>query len=480
MDDIGAQFREWVLAQRVLGLRPTQVDANHLRIETLAATAEINLYPFEGAQEIAEYRIVRPEGGDASFYLHFMLDDMERAEELFSQMVESLAEEETRGTTHVLLSCTSALTTSLFAQKLNETAQALSLDYDFHAKPVEVAVGDCEPYAAVLLAPQVAHLRREMMRAHPDALVFEIPAKIFGSYDAVGAMRLLLRALRDAAEADTSEESRLCAVRDLHDDKRVLAITFFLMRDHTELGYRLYDKGEVVTEGAVCKPTFDYRDIEDLLETISVREVDMNTLDAIGIAVPGVTRRGFVSLPGIVEGDVDVGIALSKRFGLPVYVDNNCNAAAAGCYVSQTECENLQFYRHVFGHPAGGMGTIIDGKLLKGHGNLAGEPKYFERFFWDAESADEVFWTTEGIQRVAVEVCVTSAAIVAPDAIYVAVDTVDDAQEFRAELVAQLGETYAPQVYIVNDYTERVYLGTLAMALQKLHNPTYRSLGVTL
>ena len=35
-----------------------------------------------------------------------------------------------------------------------------------------------------------------------------------------------------------------------------------------------------------------------------------------------------------------------------------------------------------------------------------------------------------------------------------------------------------PELYVVDDYVERVYLGTIAMATQKLHNPTYRSLGV--
>ena len=486
MDTLGEEFRQWVLSQRVAEARPVAADKDHLRITMPAATAEVNLYPFEpgdgpcddSAWEIVEYRIVR-EDGEATFFLHFMLDDLDRAKELFGQLREALTEESTRKTTHVLLSCTSALTTSLFAQKMNDVAQTLAIDYDFTAMSVDKALLTSEPFVAILLAPQAAHMRKQMMDAHPDALVFEIPAKIFGSYDAAGAVRLLLHALREVS-GPAADGNDLRAVRRMHDNKRVLAITLFSLRDHVRLGYRLYDKGQAQAEGAVRKPKLDYRDIEDLVQVVLAREVDVTSLDAIGIAVPGVTYRGQVSLPGIIEGDFDLGVALSQRFGLPVYVDNNCNAAAVGCYVSQDECDNLLFYRHAFGHIAGGMGTVIDGKLLKGHGNLAGEPKYFEPYFAYDVPYTDLFWSAEGMSQLALNMAVTSAAIVAPDAVYLAVDTVDDADAMHRALVRILGERSAPQVHVVTDYVERVYLGVWAMALQKLYDPKYRSLGVRL
>jgi cellobiose-specific phosphotransferase system component IIB len=471
-----------VLSQRVAGVLPAAIDKDHVRLSMSAATAEVNFYPFEPdespatGQEIVEYRIVRKDG-ETTFFLHFLLDDLARAQELFGQMREALVEEAARKTTHVLLSCTSALTTSLFAQKMNDVATTLTLDYDFRAMSVDKALVTSEPFAVILLAPQVAHMRKQMMDAHPDALVFEIPAKIFGSYDAAGAVRLLLHALREASEPpETSNDLR--AVRRMHDNRRVLAITLFSLRDHVRLGYRLYDKGDAMAEGTVRKPKLDYRDIEDLVQVVLAREVDVTSLDAIGIAVPGVAFRGKVSLPGIVEGDFDLGVALSERFGLPVYVDNNCNAAAVGCYVSQDECDNLLFYRHAFGHIAGGMGTVIDGKLLKGHGNLAGEPKYFEPYFAYDVPYTDLYWSAEGMNQLALSMAVTSAAIVAPDAIYLAVDTVDDAEAMHLALVRILGERNAPQVHVVTDYVERVYLGVWAMALQKLNDPKYRSLGV--
>ena len=479
MGDIGTEFRDWILAQTPCGHAVQALDGDRMAIEAQGARAEINIYEFGDEPQIVEYRITRTDADDPFFFLHFALDDMARAQDLFAQMSQALAEEESRQTTRVLLCCTSALTTSMFAAKMQEAARTLSLDYEFSAVPVQRAMEEADDYAAVLLAPQVAHLRAQMIERHPHTVVFEIPAKVFGSYDAGGALRLVMHALRDAQDA-AQHEATLRAVRDLSDDRRVLIITLFWMRNHARLGYRLYDHGKGIAEGSVRKPKLDFRDIDDLIDTLSLHGVDVGGLDAVGIAVPGITYRGFVSLPDFADGTYDLGQHLSRRLGIPVYVDNNCNAAAVGCYVSQDEVESLIFYRHAFGHQGSGLGTVIDGTLLKGHRNLAGEPKYFETRFAYSMSREDCMWSAAGMQELALNVISASMSLVAPDAVYLAVDTIDDAEEFR-RLLAQVfdgQEQLVPLVHLVNDYVERVYLGELALALQKLRDPHYRSLGV--
>ena len=477
MATIGTAFRDWVLAQHVQGATPVAVDHDHIRIETATAVAEVNLYPYEDGREIAEYRISRVSDGEPVFFLHVMLDDLTRAQELFGEMVEALAGEADYRTTKILLCCTSALTTSMFAAKMNDVAKAIALDYEFTALPIGPALTASDDYAAVLLAPQAGYVRQKMAAAHPDALVFEIPGKIFGSYDAASAVRLLMHAMRETNTADVAPES-LKAVRGLTDNHQVLIITLFSMRDYASLGYRIYDRGAVVSQGSVRKPKLDFRDVEDLVETLFARNPAMKDLDAIGIAVPGVTCRGVVTLENFSEEGYDLGRILARRFGIPAYLDNNCNAAAVGCYVSQEKYESLVFFRHAFGHPAGGFGTVIDGKLLKGRGNLAGEPKYYERRFAFDTDFESVVLSESGMHLLAEDVVLSAISLISPEAVYLAVDTIDDGEEFRRSLAKVLGDEYAPPVHIVNDYVERVYLGELAMAMQKLRDPYYRSLGV--
>ncbi|MBP3892416.1 MAG: ROK family protein [Atopobiaceae bacterium] len=496
MSENGEAFRAWILNQRVCDATPTMTDDDHVRIEAGTATAEIIFYPYGNDLEIAEYQIVRTSDGESIFYLHVLLDDLNRAQDLFYQMVEALEDESSHTTSHILLCCTSAITTSYFAAKMNEVAQTLSLDYEFTAKSVERALESDESYAAILLAPQASHRRTAMIEAHPEAFVFEIPGKIFGSYDAAGAMRLVMHAFREASQPTNQHESVRVA-RDLSNDRRILIITLFTMRTYSRLGYRLYDHGVVTTQGSVRKPKLDYRDVEDLLETMDARGVSVKDLDIIGIAVPGVAYHGVVSLPNEFDEDYDLGRHIQESFGIRTSVDNNCNAAAVGCYVGQDKYESVMFYRHEFGHVAGGLGTVIDGTLLKGRHNLAGEPKYYESLFRYNPSYEEMLWSEEGMFQIARNVLLSGISLVAPEAFFLAVDTVDDMDELRVALASDIPENddrcilgghrgpllglpdeLIPPLYVVDDYVERVYLGEMALCLQKLRDPNYRSLGI--
>jgi ABC-type transport system substrate-binding protein len=86
MDPNGTIFRDWVLSQQVCGRYPTAVDDSHIRIALDTAIAEVNIYPpFDEGFEIAEYRVTRIIDGESIFFLHVLLDDLDRAKELFEE-----------------------------------------------------------------------------------------------------------------------------------------------------------------------------------------------------------------------------------------------------------------------------------------------------------------------------------------------------------------------------------------------------------
>ena len=469
MSRTGDAFRSWVLKQHLANARCYANGSSKIRFETARSIAAVNFYPYEGGHEICELRITR-KGDDASlFFLHFVLDDLDRAKELFADMASALAEDDRHEITRILLCCTSALTTTLFAHKMAEVARTLGLEYEISALPYDQAIVEAPRYDAVLLAPQVAHLRQEMSARNPDTMVFELPGQVFGTYDAPAAVRLLMHALHDDDYLGRDAES-LKPIRDLKNRYRILVITLFLLRNGARLGYRLYDHGEPILEGLVRKPKLDFRDVEDLVETMGARSVDISGLDAIGIAVPGIVSHGAVHLqmPGI--DDLDLGPHLAQRIGVPIFVDNNCNAAAVACYVSQRAHESVMFFRQEFGQEAGGMGIVLRGHLLHGNQGLAGEPRFFQRRFAYPPYLDynDARWTAEGMFQIATNVSAATIAIVSPEAIYLAVDTVDDPVALRAELAHELGDEYVPAIYTVDDYIERVYLGEMALCVQKL------------
>lgn len=99
-------------------------------------------------------------------------------------------------------------------------------------------------------------------------------------------------------------------------------------------------------------------------------------LSGIGVGVPGFVdfKRGFIHDLTNVPGWTAVRLAtvMRSRFGLPVVVDNDCNAMALG------ECKYGagRRYRHAvfltLGTGVGG-GIVLDGRLWRGAYSMAGE-----------------------------------------------------------------------------------------------------------
>lgn len=474
MNQLGRTFRDHVAATSIEGCRITQSDDDHFEFATPKATGAVTFYAFENAPEIVELRVADTDRPDEpTFFLHFELEDESRAEELFAQMVEALAEQEQYDTTRVLLCCTAGMTTSLFAGKLMEAAKTLGLDYSFEAIPLEQAREEGGSWDAVLLAPQVGYQRKEVAKSFPDAVVVEIPAKVFASFDAVAALRMVMHLLSDHTIFPEPDARNLKFMRDMPNDKRIMCITCIRRPKSSWIGWRIYDRGNIVGSGNSVKPEHDVHDIEDLVATLPAHGFCVEELDAIGIALPGVVSRGRVSRDGTGEWDYNLSHAIHKRHGVKVFIENNARAAAVGCYVSQTDYDSLVFHTQQTGFPVGGQGIVIDGHLSKGFKSFSGEigPLVASQSGFDRDL--ESCWTPEGMREIVARSVVADISLVAPDAIYVAVDLVDDMDALRAEVERYFQglEKFVPTFVKVTNYRERIAFGMLALSLQMLHKP---------
>jgi glucokinase len=100
------------------------------------------------------------------------------------------------------------------------------------------------------------------------------------------------------------------------------------------------------------------------------------TISAIGVGFPGLVEHdanrivNLPNAPGLVG--LDLFTELNSKFGLPVYFDNNANAAA---YAEMTSGvargESDWLYLHIGGGI--GAGLVLDGKLRRGKSGFAGE-----------------------------------------------------------------------------------------------------------
>ncbi len=476
MSQLGTTFRAHVLEASIPHCTITQIDDEHITLVTPHANGAVNFYNFgDDMPEIVELSIIDPDMPDEpKFFLHFELDDEKRAEELFEEMVNELRQQDRFEPTRVLLCCTAGLTTTMFANKLQEAAKTLSLDYIFEALPLEQAKAEGGSYDAILLAPQVGYQRKEVADTYPDVAVVQIPTKIFAAYDAGACLKMVMHMLSDNTVFHIEKEKNLRFKRDLRNDKRIMVVTCIRSPKNGWYGWRIYDHGKVIANGSItrCCPT--WRDIEDLLATLPLQGYQVSDLDAIGIAVPGVVNRGSVAFSSHTGyGDYELGRIISERFGVKVFVDNNANAAAVGCYVSQNVYDSVVLHTQQTGYLVGGQGVVVDGHLVKGRINYAGELSPLYAAFYGSNRDYDCAWTPEGMRSIVARMLAADISLVAPDAIYVAVDLLDDMDALRAEISKYFGDEagFIPDLFRVEDYRELIALGELALCLQKLHNP---------
>jgi len=113
-----------------------------------------------------------------------------------------------------------------------------------------------------------------------------------------------------------------------------------------------------------------------ITDLMAATKTDKNSIEGIGFGFPGQIdyKNGIVknapNIPGWVE--VPIAEAMEKEFGIPTRVDNDVRCAALGelNFGAGKGCENLICITVGTGI---GSGLVINGKLVRGASNAAGE-----------------------------------------------------------------------------------------------------------
>lgn len=467
---VGKRYREWVLSRRIRGCTITWTDNEHISLATATMFGKIRFHPQGDGPEVVEMRIVRKNDGAPMFRVRFELNDELRAQEMFMEMAAVLDHTDRRAPIRVLLCCTAGITSTIYQNRLNALAENLSLNYEFTAAPLDMAIANKSTYDVVMVAPQLGYRRADAQVAYPNALVLEIPGEIFARFDVNATLHLLLDAMREGV-VHAPAGSDLQIVRPIDDTKDVMVISVIHGEDTSVIGYRVFANKGIAADGMVYKRHVNFRDIEDVLATVKVDGVNVRDLDAVGIAMPGIINRESVSMPATDVRDYDLGRELEKRYGVEVYVDNDANAAAMGAYMSQTDFDSVVFHIQPTGQLGCGEGIVADGHLIKGRLNYAGELEPVVWLMGFTSDPYEMVWTYEGMTEIVADYLVSSICTVAPDVIYVAAPLVRDMDELREWLWRTVPMAYVPELRWVGDYRELMYLGELALCIDKLTHP---------
>ena len=230
--------------------------------------------------------------------------------------------------------------------------------------------------------------------------------------------------------------------------------------------------GNIIKEKSMVKILIDYGEIENLFQEL-IDEYE--NIHAIGIGIPGVVNKhNVIDICDIEElVNCDLGGRLKEKFGMDVVVENDMNLVAYGIYQQgeyevDTSIAVVAFYKDNWA----GSGIIVDGHIIRGNTNFAGEVSYLP-LGCSRNQQKELLNSREGIiQNVAKTLC-SLIAIINPRIIVMTGTTlVDDMLGGISSLINEIiPEKHRPQIILENNVQEYYLKGLSSMTLEYLNKP---------
>jgi len=229
--------------------------------------------------------------------------------------------------------------------------------------------------------------------------------------------------------------------------------------------------GDIIKEQSMIKEFIDHDVIENLVQELIQQH---ENIEAIGIGVPGVVnRKNVIDSCDIEElGKCALAERLIDKFGKAVVIENDMNSIASGFYQvgeydEDTSIAVLSFYKDNWP----GTGIIVDGNIVHGNTNFAGEVSYLP-FDCTHDEQKELLKTKEGVIRIVSKTICSLVAIINPETLIITgtILTEDILEDICSVIRKVIPEKHIPQIRLEND-TNKYYLsGLSSMTLQELNN----------
>lgn len=448
------QYREWVMDQ-IHDFRKSVDNNGNISFSNEKAKAFVNFYD----HDIIELSITNSREENC-FYLHFQLNEPGHAMDLTREMLHTFEDVSRKTTLRVLLTCSSALTTSFFAQRLNEACSLLNMDYSFGAVSVDHIYDKGFDADVILLAPQISFQYPKLAEIFHDKLVLKIPPAVFAQYDSGRLLELIRKEYAKKIDEGVPEENT--PLRSIYENEhRILTIAVINHLDGTRFGYRIYDHGKKTLDKEVIKPHSDEEDLYDLLDYVMARH---KNIDYIGISLPGVTHNGSVDIPRLHAMNQPLASNIYKRYHVKTILLNDVNAMALGYHAMHEDTDNMVFYFMPRGMSEGGAGVILDGKLHRGYRHSAGEIWHMTDYA--LKDTGHLVHTPEGSLQVLTAALLAYISTIAPEKIVYYAEMNPDPEEVRKELSKYIDDAYIPELIHVNRLKRYQLPGTMIRCLE--------------
>lgn len=160
-------------------------------------------------------------------------------------------------------------------------------------------------------------------------------------------------------------------------DRLVVAVDIRLSRTYLMLSD--FGGRQIALEmfGTVFNPPDTVKDLAERIRRMLKAHNGISRCEGVGVAVPGMVdhRTGrILNAPTLGWRDVELREPLAKATGFPIHVENAARACAlAQMWLGKTEGTTAHTFLYVSVSDGVGVGVVVNGELVRGHDNIAGE-----------------------------------------------------------------------------------------------------------
>ncbi|MBY0013522.1 ROK family protein [Paenibacillus typhae] len=229
--------------------------------------------------------------------------------------------------------------------------------------------------------------------------------------------------------------------------------------------------GDQVEEGT---RHFDHIDADTIHSLVGELAGIHRNVKAAGIGIPGVAHRGVIGICDVAAlAGVPLGEQLSEKHNMDIIIENDMNATVYGFYQLQNLEEDQPFAVVTFpDNHFPGAGFIVNGRMVTGSTNFAGEISYSPLGLSREEQLERLH-NKDTFVSVAAHMLASIITVLNPVSIAVTGDLTHPSmtEELLDGCRQYIPEEHLPALLIKNNTQEEYKTGLTALTLESL---TYR------
>ncbi|MDF2820495.1 MAG: hypothetical protein K0R15_936 [Clostridiales bacterium] len=244
-----------------------------------------------------------------------------------------------------------------------------------------------------------------------------------------------------------------------------------------KLSYAIVDLlGNVVEKVSSEEDVIDYDVLESIIGKLLIK---YHNIKAVGVGIPGVsTRKNVIDFCDIEElSNCPLSEKLMKKFALDVVIDNDMNLIAYGVY---QECEYKEDTSiaavSFFKDNLPGAGIIVDGHIIHGDTNFAGEVSFLP-FGCTKEEQKELLKNREGNIQIVSKTIASIAAIINPTTVIITGTTLEEnmVEEIYQICSGMIPQRHIPNIRFVENVDEFYLKGISSLTLEYRSNLIHKA-----